>query len=147
MALCPLYGSCPLYISLSFLRPSVASTALCSLYCPLSPLRPSAPSTALCSLYVPLSSLWPSVPQQPSVPQWSSVFSMALCLLYSHLSPSNALCLRNGPCPPLAILCTLYGPLPPLRPSIPSMTLYSSTAFCPFYVSLSLLQPFSILPL
>jgi hypothetical protein len=67
MAFCPLCGLCPLYCPLSYLRflsylrPSVPSTAMCLLYGPLYPLWASAPSTGLCPLHGPLSPLLLSV--------------------------------------------------------------------------------------
>jgi hypothetical protein len=88
------------------------STALCSLYGFCLLLR-SAPSTALYPLYGPLPPLQSSVPLQPTV------LSMALCLLYSRLSPSKALCPLVSPLPPSKIFCTLYGPMSPLWPSAP----------------------------
>ncbi len=151
IALCPLEGH------LSNLRPSVSSTALCPLHGPLSPLRPSAHSTAFCSLYGPLSSLSmvlcslnrPLYLNGFLFLLWSTVLSMALCLLYSYLHPSKSLCPRYGPRPPLwysvhsgpmsplrlsipsMVLCPLYDPLPPLRPSA------TSSALCHFYSPLS----------
>jgi hypothetical protein len=139
--------------------------ALCSLF-GLCPLLRSATSTALYPLYGPL------LPLQSSVPLRPTVLSVALNLLYSRLSPSKALCPLFTPLSPSTIFCTLYGPMSPLRssapygpllhlrPSILSTALYllygslrpsilspwpsvSSTALCPLYCPLSLLQPLS----
>ncbi len=128
------------------------------------PLLRSAPSTALYPLYGPLS------PLQSSVPLRRHVLSMALCLLYSRLTPPKALCLLFSPLSPSTIFCTLYGsmalfplcgPLPPMALSSlygslfnlygPLSSLWppvSSTALCPLfnlyplYGPLSPLRPF-----
>ncbi len=85
---------------------------LCSLF-GLCPLLCSAPSTALYPLYGPLPPLQSSVPLRPTV------LSMALCLLYSRLSPSKDLCPLFSPLSPSTIFCTLYGPTSPLWSSAP----------------------------
>ncbi len=92
----------------------------------------------------------PVFPLQPSVPCLPSVISMALCILYSYLSPlhpyvpSTALfptstkkpCTLHGLCPlyyqrsplqpnvPTRAQCPRYGPMSPLRPSASSTALY-----------------------
>jgi hypothetical protein len=89
MALCSLYGLCPLYGALLPLQPSVSSTPLCPLYshlltilpcilsvglcflCPLYiPLGSFSPSTILCNLYGPLSFLRPSVSSPARYPNY-----------------------------------------------------------------------------
>jgi hypothetical protein len=80
------------------------------------PLRPLSPM-ALCSLYGPLSHLRPSAPSPVlSRSIRPTVLSMALYLLYSHLSPSKALCPLFSSLSPSTIFCTLYGPMSPMSP-------------------------------
>jgi hypothetical protein len=115
----------------------VPSTALCSLY-GLSLLWRSAPSTALYPLYGPLPPLRSSVPLRPTV------LSMALCLLYSHLSPSKALYLLFSPLSPSTIFCTIYAPTVLCHlygPLFTQQTFVPSTAFYLFYGPLSFLRP------
>ncbi len=77
----------------------------------------------------------------------SSVLSMALCLLFSHLSPSKALCPLFSPLSPSTIFCTLYGPMSPLWSSGPLWPLLSlqrsvpSSTLNPLYDPLFPQQP------
>ncbi len=120
MALCLLYSRlspskalCPLFSPLSYLLPSVSSSALIS-------------SMALCLLQGPPSSLGPLFSLVPSVSSTALFPSMTICPLWSPVSslrpsvPCMALCSSTAFCP-------LYNPLSPLRPSVLSM------ALCPLW--------------
>jgi hypothetical protein len=126
---CTLTAFCLFCGPLSFLQPSVSSTAICT------PLNPYVPTTGLVPLY------------DTMYPLWSYVPSKAICPLYGSMSPLQpsatytALCHLYGPLPPIrpsatyTALCHLYGPLPPIRPSA------TYTALCLLFGPLPLLQP------
>ncbi len=106
-------------------------------YGPMFPLRSQSP-IALC----PHQALYPLYGPLP--PLRPTVLSMALCLLYSHLSPSKALFLLFSPLSPSTIFCTIYAPAVLCHlygPLFTQRTFVPSTAYYLFYGPLSFLRP------